>query len=154
MRINWGPTVTAGITASAAIVIFMIVIPQIMGMGMIDVTRDMGNVFNQGSPYIAGAVALSILGIVWAMVYSSIQSLLPGNYISKGLVYGVIVGLFSMVLLPQIIESMHGMISGLGSYEAIPFSMNLQTLIALTAYMAFGIVLALNLNTPDVVESH
>lgn len=142
MRISWGSIVTAGITASVAVILFLFLIPQIMGMGVIDITSDLGGAFSTQSPHVAGAVFLAMYGIFWAIVFSAVYNRLPGTYLTKGMIFGLMVGLISLAVLPGIMGMLNGIISPQITYEASASAMNIQAMLTLIAYMVFGLVLS------------
>lgn len=143
MQINWRSSITAGILASIAIVLFMNIIPGLMGMGRIDIIRELGNAFNASSPYVAGSVCLAVLGIIWASVFSVLYNSLPGNYLTKGAVYGVIVGLFSLAILPNIMSTVDGLFGAPNEYSVVRFALNPQAIVTIVAYVVYGVTLAI-----------
>jgi hypothetical protein len=149
MRMTWGSTITAGITASVAIVIFMVLIPQLLGLRAIDITGEMGAAFSSSSPHMAGAIFLALMGIVGAGIFGIFYNSLPGNYVTKGALFGLMVGLFSLAVLPNIITTLSGIIGATGQYAAIPLSLNATALVSLIAYVIFGLILAWNYRPLD-----
>lgn len=149
MRITWGSTITAGITASVAVVLFLVLIPQLLGMGAIDITRDMGMAFSTSSPYVAGSIFMAMMGIVWAALFRNVYNSLPGNYLSKGIIFGMLVGLFSLAVLPNLMTTLDAMIGTPNQYTASPFILNNTAIVTLLAYMAFGLTLAWSYNPAE-----
>jgi hypothetical protein len=144
MRMTWGSTITAGITASVAVVVFLILIPQLIGMGAVDITKELGNAFSTQSPHVAGGIFLALMGIVWATLFSAVYNTLPGTYLTKGMLFGLIVGLFSLAVLPNIMTTLNGMFGAQGAYTAAQFVFNAQAMVTIIAYMVFGLTLAWN----------
>ncbi len=142
MQIHWSTAVTAGIISSLAIVVFMIIIPRIVGVGPVDIIHDMGVAFSTQSPHLAGMFFITLMGIFWAALFAVLYSMLPGNYMSKGIVFGLLVGLFSLSVLPNIMSSLDNMIGSPNQYVVIPFQMNTQTMTTIAAYIVFGLAMA------------
>lgn len=142
MRITWGSAITAGITASVAIVLFTFLISKFLGLAAIDITRDLGAAFSAKSPYLVGSMVLAFLGVFWAALFALLYHRIPGNAVSKGMVYGLIVGVLSLSVLPKVLVTMNTIVGASTPYLATPFSFNQQTIITLVAYMVFGITLA------------
>lgn len=145
MRMTWGTTITAGLTASVATVVFSMLIPQLLGMGSIDIIQNMGSAFNSQSPYFAGSIFMAMLGIVWASVFNMTYEKIPGNAILKGVIFGLFVGMFSMIILPSIMSVLDGLFGDPNGYTASAFGINNQMVVTMMAYMVFGIVMAFNL---------
>jgi hypothetical protein len=144
MRTTWTTTISAGITASLAIVLFMVLIPQLLGLGTIDITKDLGTAFSTSSPHLAGAVFLAALGIIWSAVFGVLYNSLPGNAITKGAIFGLIVGLFSQSVMPNIMTTLDGIFGATGAYTATAFTLDTTTIVTLVAYVVFGLTLALS----------
>lgn len=142
MRITWGSMITAGITASVAVVLFMVLIPQILGMGAVDITRNLGIAFSSTSPHIAGTVFLALLGIFWAMIFSVVYNSIPGNYVAKGALFGIVVGLFSMSVLPNIMSVLDNIFGAPNQYLAPAFALNINGMVTMLAYVTFGLIMA------------
>lgn len=143
MRILSISTLTAGVLASIAVIVFMNIIPPILGLGITDITRDLGLAFSSNSPHVAGGIFLAMMGMLWATVFSAVQSNLPGNYLMKGSIYGLFVGVFSLVVLPMVMTTLDGIFGAPNQYIVTQFSMNSQALASVIAYVVFGVVLAI-----------
>jgi hypothetical protein len=142
MRITW-TTISAGIMASIAVVLFMMIIPQILGMGTIDLTGDVGRAFSTQAPHVAGSIFLAVIGIIWSSIFASVYNSLPGNNLMKGGIYGIMVGLFSLIIMPNIITTLATIVGSSSQYSATQFGMDTTSLVTMLAYMMFGVTLAL-----------
>ncbi len=141
MRINWGPTILAGLSATIAVVLFLMFIPQILGMASIDITQNVGMAINQASPHIAGAIFMGVFGVFWAAVFTVVYGILPGNYLVKGTIYGVFVGLFSLAVLPTLMTAISGILGAQGYVDNTQLAVNTQALVTVVAFVVYGIIL-------------
>jgi hypothetical protein len=141
MRLTLSSVVSAGITASVVVVLFLMIVPKLIGLGEMDITRDIGLAFSTHSPHLAGAIFLALAGILWAVIFSVIYNVIPGSYFLKGSVFGILVGLFSLMIMPKLLTSMGSMI-GTNQYSAMPVSVNIHAVITLIAYVIFGLTMA------------
>lgn len=153
MRVVTGSTITAGITASVAVAAFMLVIPRIIGMAAIDITHDIGMAFNSQSPYLAGAIFLAALGVLWASLFGVFYNRIPGSSITKGAIFGIIVGLFSLSVIPNIMNSIDTVIGMSNQYPVTDLALNAQVIVMMLAYMVFGVVLSLNHRPADTTSN-
>ncbi len=142
MRITWGSILTAGITASVAVVLFLIVVPQLLGMGAIDLAGDLGAAFGTQSPHIAGGIFLAIIGTIWATVFAVLYSRIPGNYLTKGTLFGIVVGIFTLMIQPNLMTTLNGMLGTSGEVLAADMGVNSQAAIMLLGYVFFGLTLS------------
>jgi len=147
MRLTLSSVVSAGITASVVVVLFLMIVPKLIGMGEMDVTRDVGLAFSTHSPHLAGAIFLALVGIVWAVIFSVLYNMIPGGYFLKGTIFGLLVGFFSLMVMPKLLVSVGSMI-GTNQYSMTPFSINIHAVITLIAYIIFGLTMAWSYRHP------
>jgi len=142
MRLTLSSVITAGITASVVVVLFLMIIPKLIGLGTMDITHDIGLAFSAQSPHIAGALFLALVGIIWAAIFSVLYNAIPGGYFVKGTIFGLVVGFFSLTVMPNLLVSLGGLIGSASQYAVTPFTMNIHTILTLIAYVVFGLTMA------------
>ncbi len=137
-----GSIMIAGIMASAAVILFMLFVPPILGMNAIDIAKEVGTAFSSNSPHTAGVSFLALISIVWAAVFGVAYPMLPGTTIIKGAVFGLIVGAFSVTVLPTVITVLDGIFGAANQYTQPAMALDVQLIMTLAAYVVFGIILA------------
>lgn len=146
-------TVTAGLVATLSVIGLLWFMPQLMGNTPINITQDIGVAFSVKQPYFAGSVFLLALGIFWAAVYGAIQTYLPGNVITKGIVFGFLVGLVSISMQPYLLGLMDNMIGDANQYIMPQTTWTPEVLMTILGYVGFGIVMTAIYRNTDATGS-
>lgn len=146
-------TVTAGVMATMAVVVMLWFLPQIMGNMPINITHDIGVAFSTKQPYVAGGAFLLALGVFWAAVYGAINTYLPGNTMTKGIVFGFLVGLVSISMQPYLVGLMDNMIGAANQYTMPQSTWTPEVLMTIVGYVGFGIVMTMIYRNTDATGS-
>lgn len=125
-----------------------------LGLPVIDVGHILKETFNNvhaGEPYtiLWGNLAYNIIGIMLALVWVAfLHNRIPGNWVIKGFLYGVIISFVAGALISPLAMLAGGDSVGLFYYDTwIPF----RILIAgLTMHIGYGLVLLLCLKVAGV----
>jgi len=134
-------TVTAGLIATVSVVTLLWFIPQMVGNPPINITHDIGLAFSTKQPYFAGSLFMMALGIFWASIYGAIQTNLPGNTLTKGIVFGFLVGLVSISMQPYLVGLMDNMIGASNQYTIPQSTWSPEVLMTILGYVGFGVVM-------------
>ena len=146
-------TVIAGFFATFAMTIISF-LQGGFGLPVIDVGHILKETFNNvhvGEPYSIfwGNLAYNIVGIMLALFWVSfLHKRIPGNWILKGIIYGVIISFVAGAVVSPLAMLAGGDSVGLFYYDTwIPF----RILIAgLTMHLSYGLILLLCLKVAGV----
>ena len=145
-QVNSVRAVVAGIAATAAMTMLMMVAPK-MGMPEMPIARMLGSMFASPDRAVLPGMIMHFIigGVLFSLVYAwMLEPRLPGGAAVRGLIYGFVVWIVAGLMMP-VVGMMHPLIKAGGMHSPGLFMIGMGGMLAaigsLMGHLLYGLVL-------------